>query len=161
MQKKKQWLKQIMKEYLGTNRQISELNGLMHVTGGKCEEALSMDKSGAFLDDVKGGALDPEGVAQARAEEMSYVKKIGVYRSVTREEAMRAGGGKAPIKVRWIDLDNGERYRSRLVAKEYRHKDKNTWFAAIPPLESLRVLCRWLENKSAQRRQNKASPSWT
>ena len=59
---------------------------------------------------------------------------------------MKAGGGKKPIKVRWVDTDKGDRYRSRLVAMEFR-KPNETYFAGTPPLESLRVLCKFLADK--------------
>ena len=50
--------------------------------------------------------------------------------------------GKAPIKVRRIDINKGDakdpNYRSRSVAKEIDTCKKNELFAATPPLEHLK-----------------------
>ena len=53
--------------------------------------------------------------------------------------------GKAPIKVKWLDINKGdeehENYRSRLVAMELKaHEWRDDVFAATPPLESLKFM---------------------
>ena len=53
--------------------------------------------------------------------------------------------GKKPIQVRWVDVDKGFGvYRSRLVAKDFRPKnkidDREGLFAATPPLEVVKFL---------------------
>ena len=52
--------------------------------------------------------------------------------------------GKGPISVRWIDINKGDKecpnYRSRLVAREINTSKRNDFFAATPPLESLKVV---------------------
>ena len=80
---------------------------------------------------------------------MDYVKRIGVYKYADRKEALKANGGKKPIRVRWVDTDKGDRYRPRLVAMEFR-KANETYFAGTPPLESLRVLCKIFESMGEQ-----------
>ena len=100
--------------------------------------------------------LDLKKTREARSEETGYVKDIGVYRYFSRAEAIAISGGKPPVKVRCVDTDKGERYRSRLVAMEFRKKTEASWFAGTPPLESLRVLCRWLATRSSGRRSNKS-----
>ena len=49
--------------------------------------------------------------------------------------------GKAPITVRWIDINKGDQenpnYRSRLVAREINTYKRDDLFAATPPLEAL------------------------
>ena len=67
---------------------------------------------------------------------MGYVKKIGVYRYADRADAIRLSGGKKPIRVKWVDTDKGDRYRSRLVAMEFRKKNE-TWFAGDAPTGKL------------------------
>ena len=77
---------------------------------------------------------------EARSEEVGFVRDLGVYRYSTIEVA-KGVTGRMPIGVRWVDTDKGDRYRSRLVAMEFRRKAVATIFAATPPLESLRA-CR-------------------
>jgi hypothetical protein len=52
--------------------------------------------------------------------------------------------GKAPISVRWVDVNKGDdlqpNYRSRLVAREIRRFGEEPIFAPTPPLESLRTI---------------------
>ena len=78
-------------------------------------------------DDLSGEALDPEKVMAARKLEMEYFKKHNVFTKVPQEECWRVTGG-PPIKSRWIDVDKGEIYRSRWVAKQFRGKDMEEWF---------------------------------
>ena len=93
-------------------------------------------------DDVSGQELDPNGVRQARALEMDYVSKKGVWRKVPRSLASRNGWKVIP--TRWIDINKGDadrpNYRSRLVAKEFNTGAQEGLFAATPPLEALRLL---------------------
>ena len=55
--------------------------------------------------------------------------------------------GKAPIGVRWGDVNKGDKihpeYRSRLVAKEIKIDKRDDLFAATPPLESKKLLFSW------------------
>ena len=94
-------------------------------------------------DDVKGGPLDPQGVQEARAKEIEYLKTQGVYGYSTNEEA-RTRTGKNPIKLKWIDSNKGDtanpNYRSRLVCTEVRRKGTVPIFSATPPLEAIRIL---------------------
>ena len=52
--------------------------------------------------------------------------------------------GKAPIKIRWIDINKGDalnpEYMSRFVAKEIKTYNRDDLFAATPPLEALKML---------------------
>ena len=103
---------------------------------------------GKAFDDVTGEELEFEEVKIARQEEMKYVKQPGkeVYKKVPRSKADSLK--LKPIAVRWIDVNKGDkrnkRYRSRLVAKEFRFKSskikKEDLFAGTPPLEALRLL---------------------
>jgi len=95
------------------------------------------------FDDVSGNALKPESVRKARKEEIQYFKKLGVYKKVSRDKCFQQTG-KKPIQVRWIDVNKGDDlnpvYRSRLVAKEFKTNINLEWYAATPPLETLRTL---------------------
>ena len=79
----------------------------------------------------------------ARAEELAYFDSMGVYEYATLEEC-RKQTGKSPIGTRWIDVNKGDnnnpKYRSRLVAKEYKVDVRPDLFAATPPTECLRLL---------------------
>ena len=88
---------------------------------------------------MKGGRLDAKRVAEARAEEMAFIKELKVYdySDMTTAEQI---SGKEPIGVRWVDTDKGPRYRSRLCAMEFKRKGVAALFAGTPPLETLRIL---------------------
>ena len=95
-------------------------------------------------DDVSYTPLQPQEVVSAREEEMKYVRQMGVWEVIPREQAYRSGW--KVITTRWIDInkgyDQGPNYRSRLVAQEYNnsaagHSTPDN-FAATPPLETLR-----------------------
>ena len=94
-------------------------------------------------DDVSGAALNPQEVKRARREEIDYVHKMNLYTKVPIKEAYQATG-KAPISVRWIDINKGDteapNYRSRLVAREINTSKRDDLFAATPPLEALKVI---------------------
>ena len=91
-------------------------------------------------DDITGAALDIEEVRKARAEELDFFRKMGVYRKVPRWEA----NGKKIIKTRWIDVNKGDEsnpdLRSRLVGKEYADSVDPSLYAATPPVEAMRMI---------------------
>lgn len=94
-------------------------------------------------DDVSGKYLNPDEVRKARAAEIEYYRKMGVYKKVPITECL-AKTGQRPIGVRWVDVDKGDRdrpnYRSRLVAKQYRGQKDDDLYAATPPIEALRIV---------------------
>ena len=97
-----------------------------------------------FIDDISGEPLKSELVIAARHEELEYVHQHGVYEKCPYEQAM-SRTGRPPIKVRWVDINKGDvqrpRYRSRLVAQEFKSQEFRTdTFAATPPIEALRVM---------------------
>ena len=67
------------------------------------------------------------------------LQKMKVFVKVPIEECRRATG-KDSLKTRWIDIDKGERYRSRWVAKQFTWSDLEDWFAATPPIEAFRAI---------------------
>ena len=74
----------------------------------ECMEIFKLKGTAAapFKDSVTGQTLRSELVYAARREEMEYFVAKNVYRKVPREEAFRAQG-KAPISVKWIDVNKG------------------------------------------------------
>ena len=72
-------------------------------------------------DSASGVVLDPQLVLAARAEELEWARKLGVWITVPRTAVPR---GKKVVGTKWVDLNKGDEvapnYRSRLVAKELR-----------------------------------------
>ncbi len=101
--------------------------------------------SGRYKDDLTGQPLRDDLVRAARALELEYFNSKGVWRKRPRQEAY-SRTGRAPISVRWVDVNKGDdmnpRYRSRLVARQLKATDKSgaSFFAPTPPLEALRTV---------------------
>ena len=104
------------------------------------------------LDDQSGTPLKPSMVAKARREEIDYFKAMKVYEKVAIDECWLETG-KAPIAVRWVDINKGDEarpnYRSRLVAKEYKNDVRPDLYAATPPSECLRLMISKLAENGA------------
>ena len=85
------------------------------------------DDNDGYVDDVNGGLLRTDLVRAARADEVTDVKRLGVY--VKRPIAeCRAKTGKNPVGIRWVDTNKGDDalpdYRSRLVGCELKARTK-------------------------------------
>ena len=100
------------------------------------------------VDDLTGKELSREAVASARGEEIEFMRQMPVYDEVDVEECFKETG-RAPISVRWVDVNKGSDeepvIRCRLVARDFKlkgDKDRADLFAATPPLEALRMLIR-------------------
>ena len=93
-------------------------------------------------DDLTGMHLDAGAVQEARRKEMDYINKMGVWKNIPREEAIRNNW--KIIDTRWIDINKGDDknpiHRSRLVGKEFNDGEMDGLFAGTPPLEALRFL---------------------
>lgn len=103
-------------------------------------------------DEDLGGELDPEKVAEARREEVAYMKTRGLWNVIPRPE------GVTPVSVRWVDVLKTEGItRSRLVARDFRGGDRHRddLFAATPPLEAIRVLISRAATETPSRRRRK------
>ena len=92
---------------------------------------------------MSGRELEAKGVAKARVEELIEVAKHRVYDEVHIAHCY-ADTGAAPIRVRWLDINKGDKlnpeYRSRLVAMEIKKDDRKDLFAPTPPLEAKKIL---------------------
>ena len=106
----------------------------------------NMVGEGWGVDDISGEALEEEDVRGARAEELAFMHKFGVYEEAWVDECW-AATGRPPITTKWIDRDKGcggeKEIRSRWVAKDFKvkgDKDREDLFAAMPPLEAKKVL---------------------
>lgn len=109
----------------------------------EADAGYTMEDGTVAFDDQSGGRLKPEYVTQARKGEIKYFKDMGVYEKVDIGECWEVTG-KAPIAVRWVDINKGDttrsNYRSRLVAKEFRTDVHPDLYAATPPGECLRLM---------------------
>ncbi len=99
-----------------------------------------------FWDDVSGEPLSTERVIRARLEEIEEFPKREVYDKVPISQCWERTG-KAPIGVRWVDINKGDSVspenRSRLVAKEIK-KDEGRLICGHSPLrgkESSVLIC--------------------
>ena len=114
--------------------------------------------TGYAWDDVTGAALDAQEVRRAREDEMEFIRNMRVYDKVPRSWAWRAG--KRVIGVRWIDINKGDsinpKYRSRMVAKEYKDSIAHEMFAATPPVEALRMIVSWAASWTHQQEEKRA-----
>ena len=103
---------------------------------------------------MSGDELKVEMVVAARAEELKYFGEMGVYEYANIDECQKMTG-KMPIGTRWIDMNKGDsaapKYRSRLVAKEYKVDVRPELYAATPPTECLRMLL----SKASEDKSNK------
>ena len=93
-------------------------------------------------DDVKSGELNVDDVKMARADEIGYMERRGIWEVVPISECWRQTG-KPPIRSRWADTNKGSvevpDLRCRLVARDFTGKhdrDREDLFAATPPNEA-------------------------
>ncbi len=120
----------------------------------------SQGYSGAYRDDLTGQVLRDDLVKAARAVELAYFHSKKVWTKVPKSRA-RASSGRAPISVRWVDVNKGDdihpNYRSRLVARQLKATDTSgkSYFAPAPPLEALRTVI-----SMAMTKAGKHQPDW-
>ena len=110
-----------------------------------CEEVAIWEDPGyieEFYDETSGVKLNPKLVAEARKAEIEFIDAMGVWEVGPRPPK---GSSTKVVKGRWVDVDKGDRYRSRYVACEIKGGVKTAFvsdfFAAMPPLSSSKFLC--------------------
>ena len=106
------------------------------------EHTISTMTGDKAWDDVSGLPLDPELVAKARAVEMDFFKRMGVYTVVDGSDQRRTGG--KIIDLKWIDTNKGDssnpNLRARLVGREFNVSKDDSLYASTPPLEAVRLV---------------------
>ena len=114
---------------------------------------------GDYVDQRTGEPLDPALARAARLEEVSYMKKIGLYDEVPIQECWDMTG-KGPTSTRWVDVNKGTAedpdVRCRLVARDFKpkgEKDREDLFAAMPPLETKKVVFQKAVRENAEARR--------
>ena len=96
--------------------------------------------------------LDPEKVAAARAEEVSYMNARGLW------DVVPVPPGVHPVSVRWVDVVKSDgSTRSRLVARDFRGRDggRDDLFAATPPLEAFGMILSRAATETISRERRK------
>ena len=105
--------------------------------------SLNRENKEEFWDDVNGEKLPAEETKNARRDEIEFMKEWDVWDIVDISEAKQKTG-RPPIGGRWVDHNKGDKdspnIRSRYVAQELALWKDASLFAAMPPLEALRVL---------------------
>ena len=91
-------------------------------------------------DEYTGEPLSHELVRRGKAEELKHFKSKNVWREVPRSRA----AGKRVVGTRWVCSNKGDEenpeVRCRLVCQEVKTYQSEEFFAATPPVESLRLI---------------------
>ena len=77
------------------------------------QEEVLVDEGAKFQDNIPGALLDNKLVHEARNEELSEIRKRGIYSEVPISQCW-ATTGKKPIKVRFVDVKQRGRDQSQL-----------------------------------------------
>ena len=117
----------------------------------------SYDTNG-YLDERTGLKLDVRLTKRAEAEEVEFMQKICLYDVVSNSECWEKTG-KPPISTKWVRVNKGTQeapdIRCRLVARDFKpkgEKDRSEIFAAMPPLESKKLLFQQAMSQNARNR---------
>jgi hypothetical protein len=125
-------------------------------------ESEALDKIGQeqYFDNLSGSALPPRLVEKARKEEIDFMLDWEVWEEVPVARCWQATG-KGPLGGRWVDVNKGDEetpnVRCRYVAKEIAYYKSDDFFAAMPPLETLRMLIQGGHGTHLERRGQEAS----
>ena len=100
--------------------------------------------------------LDVRLTKRAEAEEVEFMQKICLYDVVSNSECWEKTG-KPPISTTWVRVNKGTQeapdIRCRLVARDFKpkgEKDRSEIFAAMPPLESKKLLFQQAMSQNAR-----------
>lgn len=96
-----------------------------------------------FRDNLSGEALPAHLVRYARREEIDFMLEWQVWEEVPVARCWQATG-KGPLAGRWVDVNKVDSAHPnvgcRYVAKETACEKNDDFFAAMPPIEALRML---------------------
>jgi hypothetical protein len=91
-------------------------------------------------DEYTGEPLDADLVRKAMEEELDYFRTKDVWKVVPRAQA----AGRRVVGTRWVSCNKGDaehpEIRCRLVCQEVKTYNSEEFFAATPPIESLRLI---------------------
>ena len=112
-----------------------------HTTIGEIPEEETVDFDMEAWDDVKGRALDPKAVRQARMKEMKYVREGGVAVDLPgRGPTTRVEGREDQVDRHQQGDEDTPNYQSRVVARSSMAARARGYSPSTPPLEALRFL---------------------
>ena len=72
-------------------RVMAVMEEMVELTESDRKKLEELHESATAVDDVSGVMLDPREVLKARLEELAWMRKKGVYKKITRQEAKRRG----------------------------------------------------------------------
>ena len=150
----------VLEEGLEQYEAEGHLEERVHSWADATEEEHADQKT--FYDDLTGKPLKPEKVIDARMDEIRALQDMGVWEVVPVAECEQNTHGR-PIRGRWVDVNKGddqvEVYRSRYVAMELKHQYggamRDGLFAAMPPLEGMRLLLSHVASRQGGRDPHK------
>jgi len=126
----------------------------------EAEEYVDGGMASGYVDDRTGLILDEALTRQAEAEEMDFMKKIQLYDVVESAECWEKTGN-PPVTTKWVRVNKGTPeapdVRCRLVARDFKPKgerDRSEIFAAMPPLESKKLLFQQAVTQNALNRRS-------
>ena len=97
-------------------------------------------RSPTVYDEYSGEPLDEQLTKRAKEEELQFFHSKGVWRVVPRAHA----AGQRVVGTRWVSCNKGDaehpEIRCRLVCQEVKTYQSEEFFAATPPLETLRMV---------------------
>jgi hypothetical protein len=97
-------------------------------------------RSPTVYDEYSGEPLDEKLTKRAKEEELHFFHSKGVWRVVPRAHA----AGRRVVGTRWVSCNKGDaehpEVRCRLVCQEVKTYQSEEFFAATPPLETLRMV---------------------
>ena len=142
----------IFHEQDGWSRRQEEHQEGPRILRQELQSLYETDQGTRAWDDPNKCELDPQKVKVARATELEFFHKRGVYVKVKRSKVT----GKI-IKLKWIDTNKGDNdhpnYRSRLVGMEFSSGADPENFASTPPIEGLRVVVSHAATRSRRSRR--------
>ncbi len=80
-----------LKEKWRTQKGLRVVVNVESEEGEVATQGIELHEDAWAVDDVSGVKLDPKKVLEARLEEMRWMRKKGVYKKITRQEAKRRG----------------------------------------------------------------------
>ena len=142
---------------------INEVRVAGHVVNEEVMEVTAEADQWGEIEDSE-DELDPKQVTIGRQEELEFmVGRLSMFEFGSYEEAIQRGG-KEPTTTKWVEGwkadDKGGRFvRCRLVGRDFKKKgteEREDLFAAMPPLESKKLMFRMVAGAMGAEDEEKA-----
>ena len=113
---------------------------IIQAISGDINELSALSAARTVRDEYTGEPLDPELVKRGMDEELRYFRSKNVWEVMPRSRA----AGRRVVGTRWVCSNKGDaehpEIRCRLVCQEVKTYQTEEFFAATPPIESLRMI---------------------